>query len=260
VITRAELEQKSRAHAGVIREQNDYKLVTILRDIPIYIMKDDKSVGPHLESDGFWEAWISTWFLNNINENTNFVDIGSNTGYYSLLAASKGASVVAFEANPKYVKMLRYTTVDYDNFNVWNYAVSDKREKLDLQIPYELQGSATITGGIDEEIYPCYHIEVEADKLDNLGITAENAIIKIDAEGAEERIWNGMSEVLKNKPTIVLEYTPNSYSDEFIDKLEAYAPLRWINYDGIAQGIDRYWLAAQTDWVMLVLIPEKDNN
>ena len=83
-------------------------------------------------------------------------------------------------------------------------------------------------------------------------------IIKIDDEGAEELIWNGSRRYRStNKPTLMIEYTPNAYTAQFLDELEEYGRLRWINFDGQEEPITREQILLQTDWIMLVIRPKE---
>lgn len=267
--TRDYVERRSRMNCHYTDVNEEWYMATVLGAIQMYCRKDDKSVTPHLIGEGFWEAWITAWVLNNVDEETWFIDIGANTGYYSHIARWAGAHVMAYEPNPKYAELIRATVKigwDYsresllpdNHFNVFPYALSDSVGTAVLTVPNELQGSASIRDGLDGAKYPSDHIKVATTTLDQqlAGIPKKNMVIKIDAEGAEELIWNGMTNVLvRQKPVVILEYTPGSYSDEFIDKLERYAPLAWINHAGDTEPVTREWLLSQRDWVMLVLRP-----
>lgn len=49
----------------------------------------DMSLAPHILLDGEWEAWIVRVFLTFVKPGMNVIDVGSNVGFYSLLAAEK---------------------------------------------------------------------------------------------------------------------------------------------------------------------------
>lgn len=255
-MSRRTLEFASQSQAGILDETDNWYWVRVLGAFDMYVHKDDKSVTPCLVNDGFWESWITEYIRNRIGAGTVFYDVGANTGYYSLLANYFGAMVAAYEPNPVYYEMLN-ATIERQNVNrmpirVSNYAISDKSGTETLYVPKELHGSASFTD-MDAK-WESTPIEVKTMPLSLKG--CGHYMIKIDAEGAEEKIWDGMAEDLRTRvePTeVLLEYTPGSYSDEFIDKLESYAPLHWINHDGASEPVSREWLEAQTDWVMLSL-------
>lgn len=258
--TRDYVELSGRFSVGVIEEDDKYKLVRVLNRFEMYIMKGDESVGPCLEKDGFWESWITTWMLNNIKPGTVFYDVGANTGYYSLLALHCGAMVAAFEPNPEYVKML-HKTGEYNNLGsllrIHDIALSDKQGIATLHIPATLHGSASLSPMDKKWLY--HEVSVETKTLDQMyGSNAAGVhVVKIDAEGAEEKIWDGMQSFLNDNPirppVVLLEYTPNAYSDGFIDKLQDHGVITTIDYTGAERPVDRDWIESQTDWVMLII-------
>lgn len=264
------VEAKGRFGSGIQGQTGLWYLCNVLGNIPIYCHKQDRSVTPSLTNDGFWEAWITAWVLNNIDDQTLFVDVGAHTGYYSVIAKSKGAKVMAFEPNPKYIEMLRATShigfeqsrgnwLPENHFNVYPYAVSNEVGETTLTIPNELTGSASIReNAINEDIYPSEKIKVLTTTLNHslAAIKTDKMLIKIDAEGAEEMIWDGANEIIQiYKPTIILEYTPGAYGRDFLTKVEAYGDLMWINHAGKEEPISKDTIIAHTDWLMLVIKP-----
>lgn len=258
-ITRELVEMNSRSQAGVIDETEEWYKVTVLGSIQMYCRKDDASITPHLKAEGFWESWITSWVLNEVDDETLFVDVGANTGYYTLAAITQGAKVVAFEPNPKYVEMLEQSLRldgNAGSATVQQWAVSNELGHATLTIPKALQGSATITSEIDQELYPSDTISVLTTTLDRIfsPLDKQKMVIKIDAESAEELIWDGMQEVLeKHEPTIILEYTPGAYGRDFLNKLESYADLAWVNHSGEEELITQNSILSNADWIMLVL-------
>src|SRR6478736_8081004 len=183
--TRQYVEQRSKFGMFYEDFNDEWWLCKVLGRIPMYVRKDDKSVAPCLVNEGFWEAWITAWALNNVDENTLFVDVGANTGYYSFIAADRGAKVVAFEPQPNYAKMMK-ASADLNNFDIqiFKYALSDKVDTVELTVPNEFQGSASIRGYLDTEKYPSGTMMVKTMPLDDVDQlrhkTDRNMIIKID--------------------------------------------------------------------------------
>lgn len=258
MIYRQTVEEMSRAKAGIKAVEGNYQLVTVLGAIEMYVLDSDKSVSPHLANDGFWESWITTWFINNIRPGTVFFDIGANTGYYAFLAQSLGALVEAFEPNPVYAEMIRQSAKHLEldrGFHVSEYALSDYNGEAVLHVPTELHGSGSLN-----EIPPGYeftNVTVNVRSFDELKprCGAGVQVFKIDAEGEEERVLAGMKKFLAQTPhkVIMMEYTPGAYSPEFVANLFNDWQVRWINHSGNEDEVSPEWLAAQSDWVMLVL-------
>jgi len=249
-------EWKARQAAGILDETDDWYWVRVLDMFEMYCHKQDQSVTPCLVQDGFWESWITQYIIDRIGPGTVFFDVGANTGYYSLLANHHGAMVSAYEPNPVYYEMLN-ATIERQNVSrmpiyVSNTAISDKSGTETLYIPKTLHGSASFTELDAKWETTPVEVRTETLRLDGCG----HYLIKIDAEGAEEKIWDGMIDSLSGRigpSEVLLEYTPDAYSDSFIDKLESYGPLHWVNHDAQREPVDRGWLESQTDWVMLSL-------
>lgn len=258
MITREDVESTAKRHAGINDTVGDYWYVRTLGMFDMYVHKDDKSVSPHLAQEGFWESWITTWILNNVDASTYFIDIGANTGYYSLLAANLNAMVSAFEPNPEYYKMIQ-ATMKRGGRQVLlsDLALSNYTGEAVLNIPIELHGSASLS-----EIVPGYEtkkVNVQVKPLDEFMSSGDYpTVIKIDAEGEEERILEGMKEFLANTKdkTILMEYTPGAYSEHFLPDLFNYWNVTWINHGGYEGAVSPEGLLRQTDWVMLVLRPK----
>lgn len=250
------LENSSRTAAGILDETEDWYWVRVLNSFEMYVHKRDKSVTPCLVQDGFWESWITQYIIDRIGAGTVFFDVGANTGYYSLLANYMGAMVAAYEPNPVYYNMIN-ATIERQNVSrmpirVMNTAVSNESGTANLYVPKELHGSASFTQL--DDVWESELIQVKTHPLSLKG--CGHYLIKIDAEGAEEKIWDGMIDDLNHRigpQEVLLEYTPGAYSDNFIDKLESYAPLYWINDNAEAEKVSREWLLSQKDWVMLSL-------
>lgn len=260
MVYRNVLEFKSRGAAGVIEEVGNYQWVRVLDMFEMYALKGDESVSPHLVRDGFWESWITAWVMDNVGPDTKFWDVGANTGYYSFLAHSLGAHVAAFEPNPVYADMMQATAERHGlnyGFKLHRYALSDRDGAGTLHIPVGLHGSASLN-----EIPPGYefdNIQVTVRRWDGVyGVAGSgNHVIKIDAEGEEERVLAGANQFLNTSTdiTILLEHTPGAYSKTFLEKLELRWSLNWINGDGVAEPVEKSWIRSQKDWVMLALIP-----
>lgn len=258
-LTPENVEWMGRLGAAVIKEDHDYKLARVLNSFDMYTMNGDSSVSPHLVNDGYWESWITSWIFNNVDADTDFYDVGANTGYYAFLAASLGASVVAFEPNIAYHEMM-LCSMGTNGFlmPVVSKAVSDKIGTAVLSVPDTLHGSGSITTDFVGSQWGGSNFEVSTTTLDiiigELPPRRSKAVVKIDAEGAEQMIWNGAANMRESMaPTFLLEWTPESYSDDFYSCLTEYGDVMWLNHAGEEQPVDKDWLDWQTDWQMLVI-------
>lgn len=225
----------------------------------MFVDTRDLSLAPHILLDGYWEMWITKFFKGVIKEGMTVVEIGTNIGYYTLLAASQiggGGRLYAFEANPAVFDIL-FQNMNINGFldrvTLVNKAVLDKSGKLEFHILKRHHGSSSIIGFDKELLKKQYRdeietIEVEAVSLDEYFLNKDMKIdvIKMDAEGSEGLIFKGMKRLLKNNPAIkiICEFTPCLISPtgiepkDFLEEITNYGfKFRIINTDSTAVDI-----------------------
>ncbi len=173
---------------------------------------------------GEWEPYQTNLFLSLIQPDSVVVNVGANTGYYTLLAAAKvgtGGRVYAFEIQPAIVRMLRrniarngleqvVTVVEAGCFSSGGEAT--------IEAPGD-PGSARISFGNDGVRVPLVTLDAVAVSvaLDRLNV------ILIDAEGAD-------FEILKGAETVLTRYRPAVIAE--VHHLEAFggSELELCNY------------------------------
>lgn len=144
------------------------------------------------------------------------VDIGANVGYFSLLAADlvgPAGTVYAIEPEPRNNAILR-KNVDlnsYSNVRVIEKAVSNRTGSVKLFLSALDNGSHSISDAAARGV--AGDVEVGATTLDDL-LEEEGwpkvDLVKIDVEGAEMLVLEGMSLLPRNSPSVklVIEYCP----------------------------------------------------
>lgn len=266
--SRGILEWQSSGSAGIETIEGNFLKVRVLNEFYLWVDSRDVSLTPCLVENGFWESWITTWLMNNLSAGDTFIDIGANVGYYSVLAnrlVGREGRVVAYEPNPALVKLLERTKYDNNaNFVIRPVACADKRGMLTLSYPGNYTGSASVVIDFEDHAWgEPHHIEVPTVMLDEEVMHNDlypdpPTIIKIDAESAEEVVWNGARKLLygNNVPTVMLEFSPTGhYSDEWVGELFDNWDVASINEQGEAEPVDRTFVDSLTDWNMLVLTP-----
>ena len=263
-LSRGAIEERGRRTAGVVSETDSTYTTRVLDMFDIVCLKSDASLTPCLTRDGYWEAWITSWFTRWIRPGMTVLDIGANCGYYTMLfenLVGRHGAVVAYEPNPIYAELLRKTREINDaEFRVREVALSDKAGYVTLSIPGDFHGSASITVDFTETKWgESASYEVRTTTLDSelQQIVFWNAdVIKVDAEGAEELVWKGGNRLFHadaSHSTIVLEYTPGSYSETFLEQLFDWGYVFSITFDGGEEPATREQIASLTDWAMLVI-------
>lgn len=258
---REQIEFMGREGAHILQDTENIRLVRVLNLFDLFVLKDDISLAPHLTRDGFWESWVTSWFTKWIRPGMTVLDIGANSGYYTLLAeklVGRHGHVIAYEPNPVYAELLRQTrNANRGNFKIREVALSDEVGTAHLYVPDNYHGSASIMSNFGHfKIKRKYKVKkTTLDKEAQNLVFAHHDIVKIDAESAEETIWNGGHSVWDcvHHTTIVMEYTPNAYSDAFLDELFKWGDVFAIQSDGEEERVSREWIRDQPDLVMLVV-------
>jgi len=202
---------------------NDHiSLCRVLTKNKIYVDTRDTSIAPHLIMDGFWETWLTQCLAHIVKPGDVCLDIGANFGYYSLLMSSlatdKGRTI-AIEPNPHIASLLRLTaSIQSFSFEVTEVALSNNAGKITLHIPENSFGDASIIQKVDRLQTRTSKVKVKSITLDALlqQMNVEKVdVIKMDVEGVEPLVFEGMQRTLSNNPgiQIITEYSPFLYPD-----------------------------------------------
>lgn len=164
------------------------------------------------------EIRLARFLIEYLDAEQVFFDIGAHYGYFTNLAAllvgDKG-KVFAFEPSPKTFQMLSQNTGDKANIYALNLAVSNSDKDL---LFYEFPNLYSEYNSINNEQYKSREwyekyqpkeIKVKAVTIDDFaqGKNVIPNIVKIDVEGAELQVLEGMREVLRQStPIVVMEY------------------------------------------------------
>lgn len=184
--------------------------------------------------DGYHEKGTTDFIFSKLKKGDTFIDVGTHFGYYTAIAASiveDSGVVYSFEPSPRNFQCLKDTVKanKFDNVICENSAVSNKTEDRFFYI----SGSGT---GIDSLIKSDVHnnkVKVKAVSLDDYfkEISLQNInMVKIDAEGADIEVLEGMKKIIDFNPdiNIIVEFSPKNIlqtSDygpaEFLDQLNS---------------------------------------
>lgn len=170
----------------------------------------------HIQRQLFWYGYyekevILTWeaFL---QDDSIVLDIGANTGYYSLIAARKAKQVYAFEPSPLMRQQLQQNIAlnAIQNISVEPYAASDESGSATLYL--STNDNSGMTGMQPAENFSGTTEIVKTISIDEWLTTKGSPkihMIKIDVEGAEMKVLKGMEELLKrDHPGIFIEVIP----------------------------------------------------
>lgn len=202
-------------------------LCRMLGEYKIFVDPNDWSVSPHLIADGIWEPRVTEIVIDSLKKGMTAVDVGANLGYFSMIMADRcGATgrVLAIEPNPAMAQRIEATCLlngvtDRVTVHTFPLAERDGRD-VELMIPINHPGGAQITGAI---VANSVRVGCSTRRLDNVAGAMEATFVKIDAEGFEEAIWQGMRKMVDGQHlrTMVVEFSPSVYADagQFIDEI-----------------------------------------
>jgi FkbM family methyltransferase len=183
---------------------------------------------------GVLEPGLTRRFTASLASGMTVVDVGANVGMYTLIAARAVAPdgrVYSFEPTPRTFAILK------DNIQVngllesglvdcRRMAVTDRPGTARLATYRGNGGHNTLfPGGSAPEF-----TDVDTVTLDDaLAGVPRVDVIKIDVEGAEPLVWNGMSRTIRQNPAVkvFVEFAPSHLSragqnpGEFLDRLAA---------------------------------------
>jgi len=141
-------------------------------------------------------------FLGSIDKSDDVIyDIGANTGLYSLFAAKTchQGTVVAFEPYPPNLEVLRRDLArnNLDNIEIVESALSDLVGEIEFSQPAEDDigyGSSSIDAGGNDKALTVP--TTTGDTLVGDGEIPPPNVVKIDVEGAEPLVIDGMKDIL----------------------------------------------------------------
>jgi len=148
-----------------------------------------------------------------------FVDIGANSGYYSLLSAALGATaVIAFEPAEGVANMLdaniKRSQLD-KKIQVQRLALSNKSGISQIYYPDASHGLIETSASLNATFRPSHEkvVDVAVDTLDGfLGAVLkddEKLLLKIDVEGHDMAVLEGAQRIVSEKrPGIIVELLP----------------------------------------------------
>jgi len=154
---------------------------------------------------GLHEFEEMCFILHYLNKNDTFIDIGANVGCYTLLAASKNSSVIAFEPDFDSLSTLNLNVKvnNFDNVTIYSSAVGEKQQNINFTKGLDTVNHVVKPNEINSKI-------VKMINIDSVPIENNNIVMKIDVEGYEENVLKGSKDYLKDKVEVVIVETNNS--------------------------------------------------
>ena len=161
-----------------------------------------------------YEYFTSGLLLNFLKGTMLFVDVGAHYGYYTILIGTKrpDCKIMAFEPVPENFEILNSNVAlnQIKNVEIYNLAVSDKEEVRKLKVA-KISGQSGFYEQHGAEMYK--EIEVKTVRLDEFLEKTPRVptVIKIDVEGHEHYVLQGMKKFLRNSQDVklIIEFNPD---------------------------------------------------
>ena len=172
----------------------------------------DKWDALDLSINGVYNDFDTKVVKEHIKLGDKVIDVGAHIGYFSLLfsklVGEKG-NVYSFEPEPKNIKLLKKNIAvnNIQNITLEPHPVSNINENCKLYVGQFTSGANRIyRPDRTMELYEKDTINIQTLVLDDyfskLNLTNKIDFVKIDAEGSELRILQGMSKILRENKNL----------------------------------------------------------
>jgi FkbM family methyltransferase len=180
--------------------------------LTFYLNPKDRYLTQIVLTSGTYEVEQTRLFQSKCRPGDTVIDVGANVGWYTIIASKlvgKDGIVIAFEPEPESFAILKRNVLANrcDNVILEQKALSNAAGTLSLHLD-------PVNKGMQSTVFDFKGgtIEVEALRLDDyLGNRFKKIdFVKIDVEGAEPMVLEGMKHAIDSNPGIrlVVEYTP----------------------------------------------------
>ena len=228
------------------------KILNLKNVNKIKILLDPKNgfVDKFIYTKKKWDELNTKIITKNLKKNHCFIDIGSNIGYFSLLASTiveKEGKIIAIEPIKKLYQQIKLSKKinSFNNIKIYNFGCSNKYQEKYIYS----RSDATAISSIDRNyisLYSFYKIKffdklfnfkkiniksekIKLLKLDDL-IKHKVHFIKIDIEGHEYYSLLGMRKILKKyMPKLIIEINSFALKRSLIKK--TFNLLSELNYE-----------------------------
>ncbi|MDC3106307.1 FkbM family methyltransferase, partial [Gammaproteobacteria bacterium] len=176
---------------------------------------------------GLHEFEDMSFLLHYLDESYLFLDIGANVGCYSLLAASKGSSVIAFEPEFSSISVLNV------NKHLNNFG--------EIKVVRAAVGDHVGTVNFSQQLDTVNHVldasdksgtQVELLNIDSLNLDDAKIAMKIDVEGYEMQVLDGAISCLNKQVDVVIVETNNSNLNYGSTNSEIFKKLNDLGFQG----------------------------
>ena len=200
-------------------------------------------------------------FINdNVNKKHVYYDVGANIGVFSLFVAKKiGAKCISFEPeSSNYFFLNKNISINNlsSHITAFNIALHDKNETSFLFLKEDIfpgKSGNSFGDAINEDkerFSPKFQQGCLAMKLDDFVFLYKNPFpnhIKVDVDGNEDKVLNGMQKILKDRRLLTISVEVNKRNDlandihQLISESGFVRSLKYVNEKYEETGVVNYF-------------------
>lgn len=191
------------------------------------------------------ELRLTHFLIRNLQKGHTIFDIGAHYGFFSLLSAQivgTEGKVYAFDASEASFSLLSHNTAQRENISVFHNAVGDQQGQELEFFEFPVFFSEFNTRFAEQYQNESWFQRIQPKAIKVKGVMIDHFVnlhnvqpdlIKVDVEGAEYEVLNGMPNILeKVSPTLVMEFSAEVSKNEAHWK--AYQLLQSFQYKPFA--------------------------
>jgi FkbM family methyltransferase len=186
-------------------------------------------------TQNLYEHFTEDLLLSLLRNGDLFVDIGAHFGFYTLLVGTsyENNKIIAFEPVPENYEILKKNTElnNLKNVDVYNLAVSNKNDTRKFNVAEHSCSSGFDHNPVSKTIKT---IDVEAVAIDSFLNNCDVPIVmKIDTEGHEIDVIEGMKDILKNNKDVKLfiEFNPKCLKSAGYEPEDLLKKINMLGFD-----------------------------
>jgi FkbM family methyltransferase len=177
-------------------------------------------------------------FVRHLNlENSTFVDVGANSGHWTVGLSKTFSKVLAFEPNDAVrLRLTRNVSLNsLSNVLVSPLALSDQSGEATMFIRESLDNSGALNDGLSTLMNREGHLRsstvVTTATLDSIDFDLDFGVIKIDVEGAENLVLAGAKETLtRTRPIVVSEVLLGDNGHQTVTERLTFFPKNYLHF------------------------------
>jgi FkbM family methyltransferase len=191
--------------------------IVSLPDFKLVVDKNDTMVGQTIRARGKWEPWVTNALKTLLKPGMVFVDVGANIGFFTLLASKlvgPEGSVIAIEPLPQnHLLLAKSVEINKcENIELHTVAAGPKNGIMKMCHAARFNSGSFHFENPEKPKQMTWDMEVRP--LDDILAGRKPDIIKIDVEGGEALVLEGMRDALtKHRPLVLMEYSDNYLRD-----------------------------------------------